>query len=266
MESTLSLKVSDLQAEVGSFLGWGRGAAFGDPTWSAQQQARIDSAVTSGLRQFYFPPPLEGAASSYDWSFLKPVATLSLALGAKTVPLPDDFGGFEGQISIGSTAGQSYWPIDLVGVGMVYNQQSKLPTTTGRPTMCCQEPLKGTGPLSGQRAQLHFWPTADTAYAIVFQYYLLADALTIASPYAYGGAAHAETVLESCLAVAEERQDDARTVHSQKFMERLAASISWDKKSKPQKLGYNDDRSDWRSPDRREWAGWPSISYRGVVY
>src|SRR5438552_16657040 len=99
-EPTLSLAIDDLRGEVGFFLGFGRGAPKGDATWTTQQLATIDSAVASGLRQFYFPPPVEGQASSYDWSFLKPIVTLAVASQTRTTPLPDDFGGLEGRINL----------------------------------------------------------------------------------------------------------------------------------------------------------------------
>src|SRR5436190_13671644 len=98
MESTLSLTLNDLSAEVGRFLGYGRGAAFQDAAWTKDQQAAIDSCVASGLRQFYFPPAVPPEISSYDWSFLKPVCTATFTQGASVVALPDDFGGFEGDI------------------------------------------------------------------------------------------------------------------------------------------------------------------------
>jgi hypothetical protein len=269
-ESTLSLTVNDFIGQVGLFLGWGRGATFGDPAYSPTQQAQLNAIVASGLRQFYFPEPMEGSQSSYDWSFLKPVGTLDLAAASKVVRLPDDFGGFEDRIAItltGSLGGQSYWPVDLLPIGAIYAQEARYPTTTGRPLMCCLEPLKGSGGVvGGQRFQLHFWPTADGEYTLKFQYYILADFLTGATPYAYGGMAHAETILESCLSVAEERLDDAQTVHRMKYQTRLMASISLDRRLNPQKLGYMDDKSDWRGLQRRGWRDWNPISYNGTVY
>ncbi len=261
MESTLALALDDLAGEVGLFLGWGRGAARGDQTWTTTQQAAITSAVKSGLRQFYYPMPLPPETTSYDWSFLKPVARLGLASGSVTMPLPDDYGGFEGRITILSTAGQQFWPIELVGIGTIYEQATRLPTTTGRPAVCCEEPLKGTTALGGQRFQLRFWPIPDADYTLQFQYYVLPDYLTGAFPYAYGGAAHAETILASCKYAAERDLDDMKNgPQNQNYLERLAASISMDRKMKPQKLGYNRDLS-----DRMEWEGRPYREYPGIT-
>src|SRR5260370_19916903 len=113
MESTLSLQITDLTGEVGFFLGYGRGAVNGEAAYSTLQQNAIDSIVKSGLRQFYFPPPIEGMESSYDWSFLKPRATVGFPPKAQTIPLPDDFRGFEGQLVLTATTSQMALPLDL---------------------------------------------------------------------------------------------------------------------------------------------------------
>lgn len=266
LESTLSLKLVDLQGDIGIFLGWGRGAALGDPAWSTQQQAMVDSISKSGLRQFYFPPPVEGQESSYDWSFLKPIVTIDFPAGASTIALPDDFGGFEGEITLLSTTSQVSWPVSLVGEGAVRQQYSALPIANGRPLMAALQPLKGTTASAGQRFQLYIFPNADQDYSLQFAYYILADYLSGSQPYAYGGMAHAETILESCLAIAEQRLDDASSVHSAKFQERLMASISLDRRSKPQTLGYNRDNSDHRRYGREDLHWLNTVKVNGVQY
>lgn len=253
-ESTLSVALTDLQQEVGFFLGYGRGAAASEPAWSALQQSSIDSCVKSGLRNFYYPGPVPGVAEAgYEWSFLRPTATLALAAAASTVTLPDDFGGLEGEVYLVSTGSTAAWPVKQVNDGMLLNQYNLLPTMTGKPQMLAVRWTKGTGSTAGQRAEFYVWPKADADYTLTFDYYILPDALTTGAPYAYGSAIHAETVLESCLAVAEARMDDVQTNHADRFRERLAASIIHDRRSKPQSLGYNRDLSDGRTGLSRRW-------------
>lgn len=264
-ESTLAAAYNDLMAAVAFFMGFGRGVAYGDQTWTVQQQSSIDYCVKSGLRQFYFPPAIEGEAGAYDWSFLKPVATADFPLNAKTIPMPDDFGGFEGEITLLSTTAQVWHPIRLTSEGNIREEYSRCPTAVGRPTMAGLQPLKGTAATQGQRFQLFVYPQADQDYTLQFQYYLLPDYLSGAFPYVYGGAAHAETVLASCKAIAEQDMDDATGVQTMKFMERLRASISLDRRSKPENIGYNGDRSD-RQMGRRDWNLPAGITYRGTQY
>lgn len=249
-ESTLALAYNEVAAEVGSYLGFGRGPNYSDPAWSTRQQNMIDSCVKSGLRQFYCPPPLDGV-NTYEWSFLKPTATMTLASGVNTIALPDDFGGFEGVITVSSPTLVN-WPIHVFNEGQIREAYSLNPSITGRPIQAAIVPLRGTTGTTGQRFQLFFFPVPDTNYTVQFQYYLLADFINGTISYAYGGMAHAETILESCLAIAEQRIDGSNTVHSAQFMQRLAASIGKDRQYKAQTLGYNRDNSDG-NPWYRNW-------------
>ncbi len=84
-ESSLSIGFSDLQAEVGFFLGYGRTSA----SWTAEQAAEIEAYVHSGVRRVYFPPVVQDPdqkiiTSGYEWTWLKPTTTLSIQGGYGT--------------------------------------------------------------------------------------------------------------------------------------------------------------------------------------
>lgn len=262
-EPSLALTYDDLRAEVGTYLGYGGDSA----EWDDQQESDIESAVRSGLRQFYWPPPLEGQPGGYDWSFLKPTASLALEDGDQTVALPDDFGGVEGRITVSPEDSQVFSPISLHNEGYVREQYSAFPSMTGRPSVAAVRPLKGTTKTQGQRHELYVFPEADDDYTLNVSYYVNPGYLDAAFPYHMGGAQHAETVLESCLAIAEQRKDDQMAVHTMKFQERLRASIAADRKLKSQLLGYNRDRSDERHrllPGRWPYVG-NRVTFNGVT-
>lgn len=244
-EPTLALKKADYEAKTGDFLGYGRGPDYDEPAWTARRAADIKDCVESGIRQFYYPPVLEGETTSYDWSFLKPVAVLAVPADGQTVDLPSDFGGIEGKLFIFTSADLSSagapWPIPVTG--MVRSSYFQYPTATGQPTMAEVEPVKNLAG-GGQRYRLRLWPQPDQEYTVQFRYFINPNYLTGAQPYAYGGPQHAETILESCLSVAENRRDDARGIHYLRWMERLQASVALDRRMNPQLLGYNGDRSD----------------------
>lgn len=268
-ESTLALVKSDFQVKTAVYLGWGRGASYGEPAWSDFQTYHLKEFVDTACREFYWPA-LEGGMA-YDWSFMRPVATMILQSGLAVVALPDDFGGMEGQVSVSSSANSRYLPVPFVGVGQVYERFSASPDQTGWPVMCCVEPLRNPSGVTGQRDQLHFWPTADQTYTLQFQYYLLPDALTDASPYAYGGAAHAQTILQGAKAAAEAALDDIPMgPHRALFKERLMASIEQDRRLKPQLMAYNADRSDWNRGFRDRRLGHlldnNPVTFDGVAY
>lgn len=264
-ESTLSLGNLDFQQEIGFFLGFGRGTAVGDPAWTTEQQLVITNMCRSGYRQFLNPPVLEGHSVAYDWSFSKPVATLALASAAQTIVLPDDFGGFEGQVTVLTTGSTSQpWTIEWRNEDVLRRMYAGNPSVSGPPLYAAEQPIKGTSAAAGQRFQMFVYPAADQAYNLQVQYYVNPDALSSAYPYAYGGMQHTETLLASCLAAAELYLDDARGPRWQYFLERLAASIGADRRNKPLKLGPNLDRSDnvrWGRSEQHYCA--PAATYNG---
>lgn len=327
-EPTLSLSYSDLQAEVGEYLGYGRTPG----KWSDEQTAQVAACIASGLRQFYFPKPIGNQPIAHEWSFLKPTTTLTtsapystgtvavtassttVTLTSGTWPswaafgviringsttysvltrdsatvltldtawagdtgslltyelsqfvydLPDDFGQLVGCLTYEPNIHRA--AILQVGEGMIRELRQGSSGRSGYPARCATRPKAVTASLTaGQRWEILFDPAPDAAYVLTYRYTVLASKLTSTNAYAYGGAAHAEAILASCLAVAEDRYDDIKNGPKyQEFVERLAASIAFDTRSRPQHLGYNADHSDGEEylPRRTN-----NVTYRGVSY
>ena len=98
---------------------------------------------------------------------------------------------------------------------------------------------------TGQRFELLFDPTPDAAYRITGRYQALLGKLTATNIYPAGGAPHAETLKAAIQAAAELSMDDTRGPYHERFMERIAASVAYDRQAfAPANLGYNGDRSD----------------------
>ena len=71
-ESSLSVKFSDLQREIGMEVGYDRNPA----NWTAQQKEDVNYVIKQALRSVYLPPPVDDGPS-HEWSFLRPVTTLT---------------------------------------------------------------------------------------------------------------------------------------------------------------------------------------------
>jgi hypothetical protein len=244
-ESTAAIELVELRAEVGDFLGRGRGEAYGDRAWAPRVVLEVASCINSGLHKFYYPPVLSGEATAHSWSFLKPTTTITLEEGWQHLILPGDFGGLEGDVAVASPTGTRWAAVPVVGSGMIDRMRAQADDQTGPPRAVAIRPIKGTGPKRGQGFALDVYPAADQDYDLKLAYTLAPDVLTAEHPYPYGGPVHRETILESCLAVAEGRRDDMRQgtgPHSVAFLECLRASISHDRKFQPKALGYNGDR------------------------
>lgn len=241
MESTLAIAYKELKSEVGFFLGYGRGSDFDDVAYTTLQLADINSCIKGGMRRFYFPAT-EGL--SHQWSFLKPVTRLTLLSGESSLRLPDDFGFLEGKVLVVDDESTLICSVPLMQHGYVRERLALYPTQTGPPTCAAWLPVKDTTAERGQRFDLKVYPIADQDYTLEVEYSLNPNFLTGSQPYAYGGPAHAETLVQACRAAAEQQLDDEIGVQTQLFEQRLAASLDMDRKVKAPLLGYNGDRSD----------------------
>lgn len=74
-EPSLSLTFVELRRMVAHMLGYGRD----DENWTDDQVEELDEIIGTGLQQFYFPPPLREGELSHDWSFLKPIGSITTA-------------------------------------------------------------------------------------------------------------------------------------------------------------------------------------------
>ena len=242
-ESTLALKLTDLQELVGHHLGYGRSG------WNTEQTAVIADCIESGLRRFYFTEaiPQYGIPAGYPWEFLKPKASLTLESGTRVVDMPDDYGGMEGLVMIGAVGQTDFQSIKQMTAERIRELFGLTPDLTGTPQVVAIEWSKNIAADQGQRAQMLVYPEADTDYTLEFQYYLQPDALTATRPYPYGGSRHAETIKAACLAAAELDLNGGGDGKREDFyLKRLGTSIMEDQRNRPQFLGYNGDCSDER--------------------
>ncbi len=243
-ESSLSLGYPELRSAIGYYLGYG----ITSGNWSTAQIAEIQMCLDSGLRQFYDPPPLQPGGSRYEWLFMKPVTTLSTAVGVSTVTLPDSYGGLDGELTYAS--GVQIFPIRVVGEDEVRKAQQQTSNSSGPPYMCCVRPVSADGITTGQRYQAEFFPTPDQIYVLTYKRNFLANNISATYPYPWGGEVHAETIQASCIAAAERIVDDVSNGPKwQYFMERLGSSIESDRRNGRQYFGKNDDK-DLKRPVR----------------
>jgi hypothetical protein len=261
-ESSLSIQLSDLASEVGQLLGFGR-TASGWTGWqgaapyvpaaattggvtlgsSDTQLGLVMAVVQAGVRQFYNPEAVAPEEPPHRWSFLTPERTITTVTSQSDYPLPDDHGGFEGEMTFDPT-NTTWTTIRRVGVGMVRREQQLSQGLTGRPTLFAEFPKPSDG-VTGQRFGVAFYPTPDAAYVLTYRCNVLPVALSATNPFPYGGEQHGETILESVLDVAERRLNDEVGVHRQAYLSRLRASVAADARDhRPENLGYNGDGSD----------------------
>ena len=235
-ESTLSISLTDLRVEVSRYLGYPK--VYTD--LSTSQATDVDGIINSGTRQFYFPPASEIVDPSFEWSFMRPTTTLDTVADQYEYDMADDFGHIVGEIYYDSDNLQR--PVKIVSVGTILELRSDC-DDTGRPRVAAPnwKPSNGT---DGQRQELLMYPTPDAAYTLTYRYEAYSGQLTASLPYALGGMKHSETLISSCLAVAEQRINGEKGVQSEAFLRNLATSVERDRKSGAQVFGNMGDHGD----------------------
>lgn len=322
-ESGLSIGFSDLQAEVGFFLGHGRTS----DDWSDAQATVIDGVVHSGVRRVYFPAAVDMKLAGYEWSWLKPTNTLDIqgvystgtitvvsgvvTLADGTFPswaadaeltisgtiytvatrdgnsqvtlddtsvdedsgtsyglnqayydLPDDFGRFASDLFFGPNSYRS--PIQIVSVGHLLQLRAST-TLSGFPRFVAVRFKSATPAAVGSRQEALFYPTPDEAQTLYYEYEAYSGKLTDALPYPLGGMQMAELYIESCLSVAEVRENDEPGFHSSEFDRLLVDAIARDRKRGAKTFGQMGHKEVDGFTFRRGWgSGSYNIQYKGA--
>jgi len=141
-------------------------------------------------------------------------------------------------------------PLKQTNSALIMNmEQNEYVSPIGLPAVFAIEPMDWPDNLSNTAQTFHLrlypWPQEKlTLYADV-QLDIEAHSLLEAAGYPLGGTVHYETILTSCLAIAEEFGDTPSSKYRELFMQRLAASVMADRNQiYPSIFGYNGDASD----------------------
>jgi hypothetical protein len=230
-ESSLSIGWTELKSEVGWYLGMGRGV---DKAWTASQLSEISLIVQSGIRRVYYPPAVSTDTLGFEWSWLRPTATIAISVdGGYDYDLPDDFGRLIGELQY--PAAEYRNPIPLISVGKLLSLRAET-DLTGAPKYAATRYKTSTG-AAGQKQEILFWPTPDESWSLLYEYEAYSGALSTTYPYPLGGMQLAELYTESCLAVAESRITDEIGQHAQQYTALLVDAIARDRKRGAQTYG-----------------------------
>ena len=232
-ESTLSVTFDMLKDAVGFYLGYG-----GRDEWTAEKDAEIEVYAQSGVRQFYYPPAIEGIEAGYTWSFLTPKTTIDTTIDQEEDDLPDDFGRLLGPMLHEPDVYAA--PVLVVSRPQLRVLKSGS-DETGTPLYVAVRDKEVEDPAepgqTGQRKELVWWPVPDAVYTLTYQYEAYQGLLDDTHQYPLGGMKHSDLVMAGCLAVAEQRENDERGIHWEAFVRQLASAIAQDRKSGAQYYG-----------------------------
>jgi hypothetical protein len=222
-ESTLSITYSELLVIVGTFLGYDA-----DPTtWDSLQMTEVDSYIQSGIRQFYYPPSMQGIDAGYEWSFLSPTATIDTVADTAAQDLPDD---------LARVMGDFFYSDELHKNSIVQVSEAQLlanlqrSTDTNYPKIATVRHKTSDGS-DGQRLEVAWYPIPNSAYTLTYRYEAYQGKLVAGTnEYPLGGMKYSELITESCLSIAEQRANDEEGLHTGLFFRLLKTGIEQDRK------------------------------------
>lgn len=195
--------------------------------------------------------------------------------------LPTSFGGIEGDVTLEAASG--YMTVRQVSEDQIREMFLNSAIQSGVPAYFCVRPWRfpdvdrigNVGQIGMYtRYEMVFFPRPDAVYRMSFKYLYVfpgvadlvgtGEATTDLHPP--GMAYHHETILASCLAVAEEYADSPNGKYKEYFRNRIAASVALDRRvGGGSYYGENLDRSDTlhsqgRVPLRTQ------VTYKNTLY
>lgn len=193
----------------------------------------------------------------------------SYSLSQSVYPLPATFGGaFDGPLSFAPGINEFYPPVEIISNNMLRRLRQN-DITAEWPRYAATRALS-FDPLVGTRYEIEFYPTPNEAWTLHGRYKVEGAMIDSTNKYPLGGVPMSEVIIESCLAVAEQRINDfeGTRIHTEKFQALLAAAIANDaQEHAPHTLGYNRDRSDHIRADRiDQHCGVAIHSFEGNFY
>lgn len=204
--ANLRLAFSDLYTRVSNFLGLtDTGTA---PTGTDLTTCK--DICQRGLRQFLYP--IDARTGDYwEWSFLRPIYTMTLLDGKWRYQLPEDFSSIiadpvyaddEGFGQIARTTPENIQNLRAAGVVNYAPYYYAIVTSDYDPEI-------------GEFSEIWFYPECDSTYRVQFPYKSDPTKASNAADFLPGGVKATEAILENCLAVAESQEDDVLGIHTQ---------------------------------------------------
>ena len=227
---SLAVTYSDLAKSVAKFLG------YDHANLTDEQKDEVDCIIQSGVRNFYYPPAMDGVDPNFEWSFLKMEGSVVTAPGVSEYLLPDGFNRFSGAIIIKDAENFQFRNAFIVPYG---NVKSMLDNghRTGVPHYAASLGVNQYGE-KGQLRKLYLYPVPDAAYTLDFSADMDFGRLSDENPFPLGGAMYAELLRESCLAVAERDTNDEEGIHLAAFNRLIVSTIARDRKASAQNFGF----------------------------
>lgn len=222
--ATLRLSFEDVNKKVSEFLGLGSSPAGTTLT-------NMENLTYRGYRRFLTPFDLE-SKSIYLWSFLKKKATLITEDGKADYLLPSDFvtlvSGFKFNAGEDKQNPERIESTKLAGLRSTSSAEA-LPEYYSIITGAYDKAI-------GQRYEVWFYKTPDTAYTYNYRYIFEPDKPFVTTDVFVGSILTDEVILQCAIAAAELQEDETAGVQEAKAAMMLSALIKYDSSFAPDSI------------------------------
>lgn len=246
----MTVNYSSLLEDVGHFL-------FGLRTgFTPDQTDDIEMNITRGLRLVY---------TAHQWSFFRPVKTITTSSGTYSYALPTGYESIETELHYAPGESDFYPPVRERHDSEIRKlQMDNEDTDYDRPRYFSVRTNEFNATV-GSTKQLILWPTPDDTYVLYARMTLRPVAIDSVNQYPVGAEQLSAVILEACLAEAEVSMDDNAGLHTKRFEELLPFAIQADLlSSSPRTLG-SDSPSGESNYDCVARTVMGDVSINGVV-
>jgi|TARA_R100000455_G_scaffold31348_1_gene25369 hypothetical protein len=230
----------------------------------------LDSVVTNASISHISITAADGSVAKYLVNNVSSTTTLTLTSSYQetgvsaqtrsftvhmngTYSLPVNFAGLEGPIVFDSFFGtdpqRSDMTIEVTDITRLRDKFQYLDDRDGKPLAAAVFTTGASGTV-GSGFRLQIYPIPDAVYRLRYQQ--INEPSSIASgEQPLGGELHGETILASCLAIAEQKIfPNSPHRYRENYINRLRASVELDRQAyTTENLGYNGDPSDHKFTD-----------------
>ena len=203
----MQLTLGDVQQAVSDYLGLGL-------TPTGDDLDKVNNIIYRGYRNF-LSAVNPRTNKSHTWSWLRKEAELSFESGVWTYDLPTDFKRMYRKVIY--SPNDRYPPIARVSVGQVMEYRM-WQEAASYPILCAVQAGEYTVD-AAQTKQLIVAPTPSQEYTVNYTYVMNPEFPTEESHYFVGDAQISEAILQSCLAIAEQQEDERMGVQTNLYVQ-----------------------------------------------
>ena len=222
---------------------------------STTQLTDINYCLEDGMRRVYV---------SHDWSFYRPVKTITTVADTYAYDLPSGYESIETKMSYAPGESDFYPPVEQRSDRYIRKRQQD-DDETGRPLYFSVRTKEYDLTLGSQR-QLILYPTPDDAYVLYARMILRPVASDTTGVYPVGAEIMSQLFIEACLAAVERNYDEVKDgEHEDLFRQMLAAAIARDvEATAPTTLGPDAPKGENRLEEARSLLI-GTVTYNGTT-